>query len=764
MKQILNIPCSNSDEYVAFYSSLERQQTACYTRHGGSALLAVEGLTTLLREKFFASDVNMEQDSSSRITLLDVVVQVVCDVATMGAQETHLQACVEFVEAAVKYGCGHLNTRSVGYVLRFYLFVFYFGVSSPCGAWGLVKGRDQYLLDNPRDSGLNYLPGGTPQSATLSLKDLISYSIARLRSLTTADQIAQGDRTNLSRGEDKVEPEVFNILIDELVEEIVDVSVSRVDIANYTQLAMHQIHRSGGSELFWSDMLNCCGTGLFGNDLALRKETRNMYSMCFALLANCVKVASSKMRKDRNSEGIPRDVASKLMSLEMLYFFLEKWEENSDFMHVQESRSFVTFAFCVRRLVVPCLLSNTKETLDDPRVYRRVIRIVGILLCSPIYRVHMKLELGILMEHFVIKILRLGPQILHKKPKGEGDKTYLFAQQIELMKELKKWFGDEPRGLLELFLNFDTESGTQQVGGTKELLSGIQWKISQQICASLCSLSEKCGEFIAEQIRESQSMKAMTSPKAGMEVDEILEGVSGMTLARESAQRLRKAAVDAISQIVQCLALSAASARGHQLGALVKSWNTNKTNIAIARDFSRNGDSSSREFSYDGSSSSSRTSIVSEGDREDRRHPSILGYWQKAIAKRADETKKGNNSEEETGDTGGAVSPVYSGYQRSEEKGGTSVKIDHLGIAFEIAREKGLNKAIDYLIACNILTPSPRDIASFLRIHRAELRPADLGKYLGEGGTDRSETEYWNLIRFSYIRAISFEGMTVEQG
>jgi hypothetical protein len=86
-------------------------------------------------------------------------------------------------------------------------------------------------------------------------------------------------------------------------------------------------------------------------------------------------------------------------------------------------------------------------------------------------------------------------------------------------------------------LNFDTESGTQQVSGTKELLSGVQWRISQQICAFLCSLSEKCGEFIAEQIRESQSMSAMTSPKVGMEVDEFLDGVSGMTLAWESAQQ-----------------------------------------------------------------------------------------------------------------------------------------------------------------------------------------------------------------------------------
>jgi hypothetical protein len=148
----------------------------------------------------------------------------------------------------------------------------------------------------------------------------------------------------------------------------------------------------------------------------------------------------------------------------------------------------------------------------------------------------------------------------------------MFAQQIELMKEIRNWFSGEPKLLLELFLNFDTESGTQNVGG-KELLPGIQWKISQQICASLCNISEKCGEFLAVQIRESQSTPVLTPSKAAdIEVTQILDGVSGMTLARERAQLLRKGAFEPISQIVQCLAKAAASSRGHKFWNLVDSW------------------------------------------------------------------------------------------------------------------------------------------------------------------------------------------------
>jgi hypothetical protein len=76
--------------------------TSCYTRHGGSALVAVEGLTDLLRQDFYVNDIDMSRDPSSLTTLLDLSIQVVCDVATMGAQETQLYACVEFVEQVSK--------------------------------------------------------------------------------------------------------------------------------------------------------------------------------------------------------------------------------------------------------------------------------------------------------------------------------------------------------------------------------------------------------------------------------------------------------------------------------------------------------------------------------------------------------------------------------------------------------------------------------------------------------------------------------------
>jgi hypothetical protein len=732
--------------------------TACYTRHGGSALLAVEGLTTLLDEDFFSSDVNVARDASTRITLLDIAVQVVCDVATTGTQETHMQSCVEFVAAAVKYGCGHLNTRTVGYILRFYLFVFYFGVSISSGDWGLIKGRDNILLHDPRTPTMTYLPGGASQAAALSLKDLISYSVSRLRSLILSDRnAARYDKNEPSFGSEH-HAMAFNSLIDELVDEAVDHSVYRVDIANYTQLALHQIHRAGGSELFWYDMMNTCGKGLFGNDEVLGEETRHLFSICFALLTNCVKVASSPVRRGKNGMGVPRDIASKLMSLEMIDFFLREWDTAKGALDLHKSRAFETFVFCVRRLVVPCLLLNTENSLNDPRVFKRLIRIIGTLLVSQTYRTHMKLEMGILMEQFVLKILRMGPQILVIKSNGM---PHLFAQQLELMVQMKSWFLSSPETLLELFLNFDTNFGSQAVDGETKFISGIQLNLCQEICACLCSISEKCGEYLETQIRESQSMSASKKD----DPEEVIQGMSGMTLARESAERLRSSAILAVTQFAQCLAMSAASSRGQTFQNLADSWivpeDTHDSDDALS--LASASMSSSGNEHEEGPETERKKASLSSPDSKN-----IIGYWKKrAISKRGsvqkiDEAVPTVEAIETT--SGANLESAYSGCQTSSSEDGESAKSDHLSVAFEIADEKNLRKAIEYLVACNVLTPSPRDIASFLRIHRANLKASDLGNYIGEGGSNTDETERWSMTRFCFVRAISFVGMSVEQG
>lgn len=152
----------------------------------------------------------------------------------------------------------------------------------------------------------------------------------------------------------------------------------------------------------------------------------------------------------------------------------------------------------------------------------------------------------------------------------------------------------------------------------------------------------------------------------------------------------------------------------------------------------------------------------------------IVGYWQSAIAaerRRAasspyrsaiDHATVSSNSSVSVSQKYNGLSPVK--FEKANVNSTLPDAEVHLPVAFEIARTKNLKKAVDYLIACDFLTPSPRDVAAFLRLHRARLDASALGIFLAEGGIGGGEIEYWNQIRFNYFRPISFVGMNVEQG
>ena len=714
--------------------------TSAYTRHGGSSIIAVEGLTALLRSGFFADDVSMIKDSSSQTTLLDIAIQTVCDVAMMGAEETQLYPCVEFVDLAVRFGSGNLSTRSIGYVVRFYFFIFHFGMSAPSGNYGLSKQVDQYFLDDTRMPTDAVLAGGAPQLAALSMKDMIVFLIFRLGSLQQGDCERVDAETLVERGVNtNVQPAVT--------------SKSQIERANYTELAMHQMIKSGGSELFWYEMINVCGHKLFGSDMVLQDETKNMYKISFALLASCLKVAMSKIRKNKRSELIPRDISSKLMSIEMIKHFLLTWERGLGSRTINGSISSENFVFAIRRLVVPVLLANTQDSLDDPRVYRRIIQVFGTLWCSSFYRNSMKLELGVLFEHFFIRVLKMGPQILFKSP-DDKDMTYLFAQQLELMKEIKNWFRGDASGLVELFLNYDKDS----VDGhdSMDLLSGIQCNICQQLCSSISILAEKCTEFLGQQIRESQS-NAMSPSNGFIRHPRGYDGVSTISLARESARRLRQSSLDVLSQLAQTLAEASATAMDNNFNGVLDAWLCGEPVQIVETDTERiemtqkRDDEKTKYMQIKAPSSSSSAAVI--------------GYWERLSAIKSRRAKTMTTDIEKSNENveRGSIRKTNMIGEECNSQDNVQRK-EALQVGFKISKERGLLKAVDYFVACNLLTTTPRDIVSFLRIHSTKLCMSDIGNYLCENGVDGEEKTFWESIRYEYIRAISFVGLTVEQG
>jgi hypothetical protein len=719
--------------------------TACYTRHGGAALVAVESLVKLLTTtKFFQDDASSleenEKESSTRLTLLDLAVQTVCDVSTSGAEETMFSTCVEFVEGSLRLAQGQLNTRTIGFVVRFYLFVFYFGVSVPtlsASRWPKpswrpmplqasgeppddIEGDFSMLIDPRGSSQLGYFPGGSPQAAAIAFKELISLSIVRLGKVSLSDFL-QPTSTDLEssslRDGFSGQNDPYSSFIKSLLNSIVEDATNLVERANYTQMALHQVVRSGGSELFWYDMINACGQGLFGKAANLGDEGRDIFIMVFAILTNLVKISSGKLRCISQTENLlPRDIASKLLSLELLLHFLEFWSDEQESLRSFETQSTAskpvqsieTFVFVIRRTVAPCLLWNTRAAIDSPQVFRRVIAIVSELWCSPIHRRHCKVELGVLMEHFALRILALGPELVslqETSPCVLANRSVVL-QQVEVIREVKNWFSNDPKDVIELFLNFDTDIASQ-ITGPVQLLPGAQWKIFQRLCASLSDIADMCGDQIGNQIRDSQTKIHSSNDKTQSALSCDSKGFSSPNNAkRDDARLLRATSLDAISQIVKSIAVSAGFALGPEFVHLILSW--------------------------------SQVQVDS---------PTGYQRWFSSMSKKA--KKAGKTSLKGEGVISGQA------YERCFHEEDGRHKVEPLDTAFEIAQEKNIKKAIEYLIACNALTPAPRDIAGFLRIQRERLDPADLGNFISEGGTSGAEIEYWNSIRYLFVRAIS---------
>ena len=139
-------------------------------------------------------------------------------------------------------------------------------------------------------------------------------------------------------------------------------------------------------------MINSCGTGLFQGTLSTPIAAHaNIIS--FAILTSFVKISSGKVRiMSNSSEPVPRDVASKLLSLELLLVFILTWhdsihgKQDEDNASVQSSsivpaldgsNSTSTMVYVMRRLIIPTLLSNTSAALENSRVFRRLLRIIS---------------------------------------------------------------------------------------------------------------------------------------------------------------------------------------------------------------------------------------------------------------------------------------------------------------------------------------------------------------------------------------------------
>lgn len=107
--------------------------------------------------------------------------------------------------------------------------------------------------------------------------------------------------------------------------------------------------------------------------------------------------------------------------------------------------------------------------------------------------------------------------------------------------------------------------------------------------------------------------------------------------------------------------------------------------------------------------------------------------------------------------TGRKVGSVRSSRAAHEESEGLIKE------AIKISTEKGsLKKAVAFLLSKGFMPDTPQEIANFLRVYKNSFDAEAIGEFLGEGGTNPVEEDYWSQIRFRYTRAVSFVEMDIE--
>ncbi|CCI40210.1 unnamed protein product [Albugo candida] len=327
------------------------------------------------------------------------------------------------------------------------------------------------------------------------------------------------------------------------------------------------------------------------------------------------------------------------------------------------------FGHLVRRVVFSAI--NSICLVPSPDVFRANFTLISTLWTH--YRRHLKIELALLFENMLLRILRSGSSLA-------------WSYQMEIMHGLVPLF-QLPHNVVELFANFDMNRQFVQ-----------QWKIFEHCCAVLCSIAEG---------NSSQSALAEN------------EGVN-------TALKLQLQAMETISAIARSVMdisghahLISRDARTRHLSIVKGGWEPDEGN--------EDGSGETRPLQEP--NDISKIDRVSSADRVGDEIPDVRmrgsrGLKPSASIRMQNEIQKKNQQT--------------------------------LKRAMEIASTKGLCKAIGYLCAMNFLEETPKEISSFLRIYHDFFDEADIGDYLGEGDEDLKVQ-----IRLTYVRAMSFEGMTL---
>jgi len=415
--------------------------TSCYTRHGGIAYSALNGLSGLLdSSSFFDYDIKELLQQNFNSSLLDLTLQVICDVAATFAEERLFRACLAFVDTALRKCKGNLTCRSIGFVVRLYAFVVHFGVQRQEIAEYKLTGEETASISTVDELG------GDEPDWNVGLTLLSALGFKRLLMYLIENSLSESHNTGL------------------------DIS----DSATFINRSLRAIRRNGGNELFWQDITKICCSHVSKNE----GKSMDALSVALAVLSFVAKMCSGAVTK-KSEVFQSHKYSASLLYLDLMTYFLQSWNENN---LCQWQASNEITACPVNRIVISTLIWNTEASRHSPSIFRRVLNIVSVLWRSRLARKTLRIELGMLMKNFFVGFMRPN---LHET-------NVSLINKIELLKELSTWFVEHPMSCLDFFLNYDTDIGVDCAGEIPLFVSGSEWTILHQLNDSLLETIEAC--------------------------------------------------------------------------------------------------------------------------------------------------------------------------------------------------------------------------------------------------------------------------------
>ena len=627
---------------------------------------------------------------------------------------------------------------------------------------------------------------GVDCSAFATLRQLMEAALRRVESSAALPPVPIIKPVVVTSSPSKAEGTSSNeALVKSLVVGVVDDAIQYVELTKATQRAVDCIKRGSASshDSFWKELLA----------VSALITTCPADENAFLLLVATCKLASEPPRVTAGGGRlVERDVASKLLALELLSALLKKTGD-----HFQQSP---LFGCQVRRLVVSCLLTNIVTGLQDLRIQKRVLSLVSLLW--RLYRRWCKVECGLLVETALLQTLRFPPS------------PALVPRQTAVVTELLHWLEVFPQCLVELYLNYDLDH--------KSYLS-VQQPLPafEEAVATVCGLGEDLGGHLVAHEEDletqllhlrtlatvAQLMRALMNasghahlisrdPKVraislnqqgggGWEHDVMILPGQGTTTAPPPSTRPVSVPVAlhslppppppstslALAGPPPSIVIPAAVVLEEEVDESVEMWNEGGGG---EQEYLLSGTGGGRGLMSSSSSTGKRsgTAATPGGGRSSTpgaSTPSGLSTRRRLLSGDGLREMTATSSPPVSASSGGAGGGVPASPRQHTQASSVRMRQElqlkqdeTLTQALALYRAKGLKKTVQFLVASTFMSDTPRDVASFLRVYRDLLDPEAIGDFLGEGGNVH-DAAYWNLVRLSYIRGISFHNMTLEQ-